>query len=222
MRMTLPAAALLGLLVALAPTGAAAQSSHDDSDRAVQGGGSLPEGWSVRPDGKGELKNVKVVTMGNGLHVTLGPAVILYRGAHNGSGPFHTLATFTQTKPLEHAEGYGLFFGGKSLDGPGQSYTYFLVRQDGSYLIKRRNGESTSDVTKGWVPSAAVKKPDAKGSSVNKLEIDAKKDPAKVKFLVNGEAVYTGDAKDLPVDGAVGMRVNHNLDLHIDGFDVHR
>jgi hypothetical protein len=220
MRMSLSTAALIAVLVAPAP--AAAQASHEDSDRAVQGGGTLPQGWSVRPDGKGEVKNVKVVPMGSGLHVTLGPAIILYRAANNGSGPFHTLATFTQTKPIEHAEGYGLFFGGKALDGPGQSYTYFLVRQDGSYLIKRRNGEATSDVTKGWVPSPAVKKPDAKGSSTNKLEIDAKLDPTKVKFLVNGQTVYTADAKDMPVDGAVGMRVNHNLDLHIDGFDVHR
>jgi hypothetical protein len=39
---------------------------------------------------------------------------------------------------------------------------------------------------------------------------------------VNGEPVYTLDAKATSTDGAVGLRVNHNLDLHIDGFDVHR
>jgi hypothetical protein len=222
MRVTLSTAALLALLVAPAAGQQQKPAPSDDSDRAVQGGGTLPAGWSVRPDGKGDRANVKVVTMGTGLHVTLGPAIILYRAANVGTGPMHTLATFTQTKRLEHAEGYGLFFGGKTLDGPGQSYTYFLVRQDGSYLIKRRAGEKTTDVTKGWVPSPAVKKPDAKGSSTNLLEIDAKEEPSKVRFLVNGQTVFTADAKDMPVDGAVGLRVNHNLDLHIEGFDVHR
>jgi len=34
--------------------------------------------------------------------------------------------------------------------------------------------------------------------------------------------VYTLDAKATDTRGSVGLRVNHNLDLHIDGFDVHR
>jgi hypothetical protein len=213
--------ALVALLSAPA-AGQQDQPASADSDRAVQGGGAVPEGWTVRPDGKADTKNVKVAPMGKGIHVTLGPAIILYRTSNTGKGPFHTLATFTQTKQIEHAEGYGLFFGGQALDGPEQSYTYFLVRQDGSYLVKRRSGEKTTDVSKGWVPSPAVKKLDAKGVSTNLLEVDNKKDPTKVKFLVNGQAVYTADAKDMAVDGAVGIRVNHNLDLHIDGFDVHR
>ncbi len=221
MRVTLSTAALVALLAAPA-AGQQAQADSADHDRPVQGGGTLPAGWTIRPDGKADTKNVKVASMGKGIHVTLGPAIILYRASNTGKGPFHTLATFTQTKPSEHAEGYGLFFGGQGLEGAGQSYTYFLVRQDGSYLVKRRNGEKTSDVSKGWVPSAAVKKPEAKGSSTNLLEVDNKTDPTKVAFLVNGEAVYSVDAKDVPVDGAVGIRVNHNLDLHIEGFDVHR
>lgn len=221
MRVTLSTVALVALL-AVPAAGQQEQPAAADSDRAVQGGGTVPEGWTVRTDGKADAKNVKVATMGKGMHVTLGPAIILYRASNTGSGPFHTLATFTQTKPIEHAEGYGLFFGGQGLDGPDQSYTYFLVRQDGNYLVKRRNGEKTTEVSKGWVPSPAVKKPDAKGASTNLLEVDAKKDPTKVKFLVNGQVVYTADAKDMAVDGAVGIRANHNLDLHIDGFDVHR
>ena len=99
---------------------------------------------------------------------------------------------------------------------------YFLVRQDGAYLIKRRDGEKTSEITKGWVADAAVKKPDAKGSVTNLLEIDHKGDPSKIVFLVNGKPVHTADAKSMDLDGVVGIRVNHNLDVHIEGFDVHR
>ena len=137
---------------------------------------AVPAGWTVRAD-RGDAKNAKVASMGKGLHVTTGPAIILYRSDTQGSGPFHTLATFTQTKPSEHAEGYGLFVGGQGLDGAGQKYMYFLVRQDGSYLIKRRDGEKTTDVSKGWVPHAAVKKPEGNGSATNLLEVDNKRDP---------------------------------------------
>jgi hypothetical protein len=216
MRSSLSAAALLAAL----SLPLAAQEHAPDPDHAQQGG-TVPAGWTVRAD-KGDASGAKIQTMGKGLHVTTGPAIILYRANTDGSGPFHTLATFTQTKPSKHPEGYGLFVGGKGLDGAAQQYVYFLVRQDGSYLIKRRDGEQTSDVSKGWVQSAAVKKPGAKGSATNLLEVDNKRDPTRVAFLVNGQEVYATDAKGMALDGIVGIRTNHNLDVHIEGFDVHR
>jgi opacity protein-like surface antigen len=214
MRSSLSAAALLALF-------AAPLTAQDHADHATAGGGAAPAGWTVRAD-RGDAKNAKTVTMGKGLHVTTGPAIILYRADTKGTGSFHTLATFTQTKPSEHAEGYGLFVGGQDLDGAAQKYIYFLVRQDGSYLIKRREGDKTSDVSKGWVQHAAVKKPVDKGAATNLLEVDNKRDPSRIAFLVNGQEVYATDAKGMALDGIVGLRVNHNLDLHVEGFDVHR
>src|SRR5512138_447001 len=224
--MRLPSAAgLLALVPALLLVPAARQAAaqeaashqHADPDKPVAGGGNLPDGWSARAD-EGGTTNAKVVTMGKGIHVTLGPAIILYRDAMKGSGPFHTLATFTQTKAPSHPEGYGLFFGGQALSGDGQHYTYFLVRGDGSYLIKRRDGKQTSQITQGWVASPAVHKADAKGVATNLLEVDHKRDPSKYVFLVNGEPVYTADAKSMDDNGIVGLRVNHNLDVHVEGF----
>jgi hypothetical protein len=43
-----------------------------------------------------------------------------------------------------------------------------------------------------------------------------------VTFLVNGKEVHGTEAKGMTLDGIVGLRVNHNLDVHIEGFDVHR
>jgi hypothetical protein len=201
---------------------ATGRRQHDKTDHAAGGAATVPAGWTVRADEKGKPKNVKVVSMGKGLHLTLGPAIILYRAEDDGSGPFHTLATFTQTKKTEHPEGYGLFFGGQDLTGAGQKYTYFLVRQDGSYLIKTRDGEKTSEITKGWVNHSSVHQPDAQGAATNMLEVDAKKDPAKVSFKVNGQTVQTVDASSLNLKGIVGIRANHHLDLHVEGFAVHR
>jgi hypothetical protein len=202
-----------------------AQSSSagkDDRDQPVQGGGALPAGWSARPDRDGKVSNVKFVTMEPGYHLTLGPATILYRQKDRANGPFHTLARFDQTKKLKHSEGYGLFMGGQSLAGNDQKYTYFLVRDDGSYLIKRRDGEKTTDISKGWTVHPAVKKGDAQGRASNLLEIDAKKNSNKVEFKVNGHAVHTTDAKTTDIKGVVGLRVNHNLDVHIQDFDLHQ
>src|SRR5689334_19959073 len=109
------AIALTGAARPLAAQESARATSHDDPDRTVRGGGSLPAGWSARADGNAGLGNVKVAPMGKGMHVTLGPAIILYRTGSAGSGPFHTLATFTQTRNPAHPEGYGLLYGGQAL-----------------------------------------------------------------------------------------------------------
>jgi hypothetical protein len=206
-----------GLLHGQTNSGAAA-----DRDQAVSGGGALPAGWSARNDEGTDLSNVKFVAMAPGYHITLGPATVFYRAEDRANGPFHTLAKFHQMKKLAHPEGYGLIFGGGSLAGATQRYVYFLVRGDGKYLVKRRDGEKTSEVSKGWTTSSAVKKADAEGKATNLLEIDAKQDPSKVSFKVNGTTVHTMDAKTVGTKGLVGLRVNHNLDLHVEDFAVHQ
>jgi len=217
-------AAFLGLSLVHAPSAPAQTSSaaKEDPDQPVQGGGALPSGWTARPDKDGQTANIKFVTMEPGYHLTLGPATILYREKDKAKGPFHTLAKFDQMKKLKHSEGYGLFMGGQSLAGKDQKYTYFLVRDDGSYLIKRRDGEKTSDISKGWVAHPSVKKANAAGEASNLLEIDAKQNPSKVEFKVNGQTVHAMNASDLNIKGIVGLRVNHNLDVHIQDFDLHQ
>jgi hypothetical protein len=214
---------LLPLFVVTHPLASQSDTARaDHPDQAVAGGGSLPTGWSARPDGEGSVKDIKFVVMEPGYHLTLGPATILYRQEDRVSGPFHTLATFHQMKKLEHPEGYGLIFGGQALAAKAQRYTYFLVRDDGTYLIKRREGEKTTEITKGWTAHPAVKKSDAQGKATNQLEIDAKQDPRKVAFKVNGQTVHTAEAKSMDLKGNVGIRANHNLDIHVEGFAVHR
>ncbi len=214
--------AFLAAAVVAATPLAAQKAATSDPDKAVAGGGTLPAGWSWRTDRDATTGNVKFAPMGKGYHVTVGPALILWREADKVDGRFHTLATFTQTKPAAHAEGYGFIVGGKDLKGAGQHYVYFLVRQDGKYLIKERNGAETKNITDGWVDHAAIQKPGEDGKSVNKLEVDGKASGDKVTFSVNGQVVHTMDPAQLDSSGIVGFRVNHNLDLHIDGFDIHR
>ena len=204
-------------LTALLTAPVLAQHQHDaDADKKVAGGGSLPSGWKARLDsGDKTLAGVKATPMGGGIHFMTGPAGIYYRPADKMTGAYEAHATFTQMEPAAHPEAYGLIIGGANLEGAGQKYTYFIVRQDGKFMIKRRAGAETPTVA-DWTDSAAIKKPDAKGQMINTLSIDVAKD--KVHFLVNGADVLTTDAEKVDVAGLAGLRVNHNLNLHVEGF----
>src|SRR5512135_3928361 len=205
-------------LAAMAAPLAAQQKA--DADKPAQGGGQLPAGWSARTDKDAPMTGVKIVPMGGGIHVTTGPAVILWRAEDAVMGDLHTVATFTQTKATEHPEAYGLFLAGKDLKGEGQTYTYFLVRQDGKFLVKTREGATTKNVTTGWTDSEAVAKADASGKTTNKLEIAVGTN--RVSFRANGKEVYSMPTTAGAMAGIVGLRVNHNLDVHIEGFAVHK
>ena len=209
---------LLLLTLAAAPLAAQQPKDMKDPDKAVQGGGTLPTGWSARTDRNAPLTNVKFVTMGTGLHATMGPAAIFWQPGDTATGDFHTLATFTQMKAPMHPEAYGLIIGGSDLSGAGQRYTYLIIRGDGKFMIKRRNGDSVSTVVP-WTANDAVIKAGADGKATNEVSIQVK--GGTVSFMVNGKEVHSGSAADFDTKGIVGLRVNHNLDVHIAGFAVH-
>jgi len=183
-----------------------------------------PKGWKVRvdrsasasdPDASGDIK---FITMGNGFHATNPQAAIYWNPSNTASGSYTLKGTFTLMKPSGHTNYYGLIFGGSGLEGAQQSYLYFVVAQNGTWLIKKREGESTSNVS-AKTPNDAVKKPDASGKSTNALEVRVGGD--KADFVVNGQVVHSEPKSALgTTDGIYGIRVNHLLEVHIDGFGV--
>ena len=208
--------AIVAMGMATLPLVAQDHQHAADPDKKVAGGGSLPAGWKGRVDsGDKALAGVKVTPMGAGIHFMTGPAGIYYKPVDKMTGAYEAHATFTQMEPAAHPEAYGLIIGGADLDGAGQKYTYFIVRQDGMFMVKRRAGTETPTVA-DWTANAAIKKPDAKGRMINTLSIDVATD--KVHFLVNGTDVLTTDAAKVDTAGIVGLRVNHNLNVHIEGF----
>src|SRR5256885_16397797 len=138
------------ILAAVSASPTVRLSAQADPDRAVAGGGGVPSGYHARTDRNAAMTNVKVATMGTGMHFTLGPAVIVWRDADAATGDYHVVASFTQTKAPMHPEAYGLFIGGHDLSAAGQGYTYFLVRGAGKFLIKRRIGDSPAGGNPGW------------------------------------------------------------------------
>lgn len=207
-------------LCGLAAPSLAAQA---DPDRAVTGGGAFPPGWNVRTERNAPLANVKFQTMGarGDLHTTVGPAAIYWRNQDTVSGDYHVVARLIQMKNPEHPEAFGLLIGGQNLADSTQRYTYFLIRPiDGKFSIRRRASYATRPTAVvEWTASDAIVKGDS-GEAANELSVQVQ--GGKAKFMVNGKEVYTGDAANLDVNGIVGYRVNHNLDVHLGPLGIHK
>ena len=108
--------------------------------------------------------------------------------------------------------------GGKDLDTPNQSYTYFTVAQNGTWLLKQRTGEATKDVLpRGANP--AVQQLDANGKATNTLEVRVGAD--KIDYVVNGTVVASTPKTAVNTDGIYGFRINHALpEVMITGLSV--
>jgi hypothetical protein len=200
-----------------------------DPDKLNTGGGVTAAGWKGRIDpqaakGGRTINQDKFVSMGSGFHATGGPAAIYWNPANNMTGNYTVTGTFTQTKAPAHPEAYGLILAGKDLETANQGYLYFLVRGDGKYLINHRANDSTVHKIVDWTASDALKAADANGKATNKLSVVV--GASKVSFLVNGTEVASRprsvfDGPDhAGTKGIAGLRINHNLDVHIDGFSA--
>jgi hypothetical protein len=185
-----------------------------------------PKGWLVRADRSTTASDpdaagaIKFVTMGTGFHATNPQAAVYWNPANTATAAYTLKGTFTLMKPSGHTNYYGLVFGGSDLGGPKQSYLYFLVAQDGTWLIKRRDGDAATSNVVPATPNAAVKKPDGSGKSTNALEVRVAAD--KISCVVNGTVVHTmpRSGQTATTDGIYGIRINHLLEVHVDGFAV--
>jgi len=203
--------ALITIVAALAAVTLAAQAG--------------PAGWKMRidrstnasdPDGTGPIK---FTAEGGAFHAVNPQAAVYWNPANSASGAYTIKGTFKLNQPSGHTNYYGLVFGGSALDGADQSYIYFMVAQDGTWLVKKRDGAQTPTVSPK-TPDDAVKKPGADGTSVNSLEVRVLSD--KVDYVVNGKVVYSTPKTGLTAktDGIYGIRVNHLLDVAISDFGM--
>jgi len=189
------------------------------------GAQATPSGWKLRvdesrsatdPDGSG---NIRFTAVGAGLRAVTPQAAVFWQPTSSASGVYTLKGSFLLNEPSNHTNYYGLVLGGRALDGAAQAYLYFVVAQDGSWLLKRRQGERATDL----VPEgrhAAIRRPDAQGRSVNDLEVRV--GATRVDFVVNGTTVHSMDKAGLETDGLYGFRVNHFLDVTVSGLSVAR
>lgn len=186
-----------------------APMSPSDPDVVAIGGTGVPNGYigkTDRPDQ--QLSGAKYAVSGSGWDVTTGPAHILYKRSDSASGAYTVSSTIDQLAGPAHPEAYGVFVGGKNLDGAGQQYLYFLARGTGEIMAKIREGDKTRNVL-AWQKQPAVPVANASGQGSYRLGIQVAGDS--VRFLVNGQPAAAVASAGLPTSGVYGIRINHNL-----------
>ena len=196
----------------------AAGALADDPDRATAGQG-VPSGFMGRTDRTTQnIADASYTARGGGrFEVKTGPAHILWAAEDTARGAFTVATTFEQLEAPTHPEAFGIFIGGRDLDGDDQTYTYLVVRGTGEYLIRVREGSGTRTVAP-WTANEAIPKQDAGGRATYRLAIRAAADS--VRFLVNGRQVTAVPSGTVPTDGIYGLRINHNLHVLADRVRV--
>ena len=189
----------------------------------------VPDGWEWRFDKSGadvsvgsdsESGDVFFVNMTPGWHITTGPAGIYYHVDNKAEGDF-TLDSkiyLFDTKG-RNREAFGLFIGGQDLKSDDQSYVYFLLRNTGEYLIKKRTGSETSTI-KGWTKTDAMTMFTEETESTAENDFQVKVAGDEIVFSLNGEVLSSMEKGDLNTDGHYGFRVNHSINLHISSLKL--
>ena len=159
----------------------------------------------TRPDA---VPTIDFAAVEGGFQLSTGPAVVLWQDADTVRAPFTTSGTFTLLEPSSHASYYGIVYGAVRLQNVRQSYLYFLIAQNGTYVIKHRAEERVTEIV-GRTEHPAIVRPGRDGRSVNELEVRA--GATDLEFVVNGTVVSTLPRRGLTARaaGSYGVRVNH-------------
>lgn len=213
----------------------AISSAQADASRPVAGGGISAPGWMGKIDAReaqngAKLEDSKLVTMGAGLHVTTGPAVVYWNPANTASGNYTVEATFAEREFMglnDHPHPYGIVIAGNNMGTDEQSYLYCAAYGNGNFIV-RGFGPAAFQMNGGRQGQAheAVNKAAAKGQPVTQ-KIAIKVSDDKVECIINDKVAGTYAKSDLvaagklkSTDGIYGIRFGHNTDAHVSGLTM--
>lgn len=183
----------------------------------------LAGGYLIRVDsGRSDPGQFVLDQEAQGIHIMTGPGGVAWRPVDTvGSGDFRAQATLTvRDAPIGYREGFGIFVGGRHLDGPDLEYTSLLVRPNGDFQVRRRHGTATQLLV-DWTPHASVQRVVQPGDApVDTLVVDVSNGEA--RFLVNGAVVHRGSLAEIRPYGSIGVRIDHRLDARILSWSVDR
>lgn len=172
-------------------------------------GDALAAGWSLRPDAVDERSDPgRFVLDGEVIEAKAGPNATLWHPQSSAKGDYRVSVRVTHLDSGVHPHGAGLTLGGSDVLGPGQSYTYFLVRCDRKFLIKTRSGGETAEVL-GWTEHEAVAPENDLGVMDNLLTVEVRGEV--VRFSINGKEVHRAQRGKLPLNGRLGLRLVHDI-----------
>jgi hypothetical protein len=190
----------------------------------------VQSGWKVRADGGQNVSapdatpQLTFNVSGKGFQMAGGSAGIFFDPSHMAKGVYSVKATFTLLKPSATTTDFGLFFGGRELEGEAPTYVYFTIAQDGAFQLRHRAGTAINEIDKSL--HFAILRPDASGRMSNTLEVQVA--PTAVSYLINGAVVHatpsgagTGSyTEGEKTHGIAGIRIDGAVDLLVQGFEV--
>ena len=174
------------------------------------------DGWQLRVDRStnaadpDDVPEVEVSEMNGALRIATGPAAVVWGTDSQAMGEYMLSGTFVLERPSDHNNYYGLVFGGGDLESASQNYLYFLVSQNGMFLVKHRANDETVHTIFGATEHEAINRPES-GTSSNELAVRV--GATSIDFIANGTIVHTEAREGMAsrTDGVYGVRVNHRI-----------
>ncbi len=174
------------------------------------------DGWQLRVDRStnaadpDDVPEVDVSEMDGKLRVATGPAAVVWDDDSKAMGEYMLSGTFVLERPSDHNNYYGLVFGGADLGTSSQNYLYFLISQNGMFLVKHRANDEAVHTIVGATEHEAINQPEGDTSS---NELAVRVGSTSIDFIVNGTIVHTEAREGMAsrTDGVYGVRVNHRI-----------
>ncbi len=155
------------------------------------------------------------VQMAPGWHITTRPGALMYDPTFEATGRY-SLESVQILFPGTSQSGYGLFFGGRELDGPAARYLTFFVRRDGHVAVEARRNATTTTLS-SWTSAPAIHRVTGDSTARNVLRVTVARDS--LLFEVNAVRVAALPRTDLMADGHFGFRTGPDLNLHVTTLD---
>jgi hypothetical protein len=174
----------------------------------------------LAPGSKMEPGSWVFVQMPPGWHITTGPGVLLYPTANGDVSGNFSIEADIFLFPESSAEEYGLFLGGRDIEGSATpAYLAFVLRADGHAAILRRAGGQTTALA-DWQRHDAILVKHEKETAKNVIRVDV--DTVNLTMTVNGAKVLSVSRAAVETDGRIGFRVGKDVNLHVSTFNVTR
>ena len=206
-------------------------AAQEEAVRSASGGVTAP-GWQggvdARAAAQGQtIKDTKLATEGDLLHVTTGPAANFWNPANTAKGDYTVKATFNEPKYMnlnDHPHPYGVFIGGNDLGTDHQSLLYCEAYGNGTFIVRGFGPDPFQMNGRSGEENAAVHKAAGQNQPVTQdVAMSVKGD--NVTCSVNGTVVATytkaqvvGPGKLKSTDGVYGIRFAHNTDGTVKGL----
>ena len=205
--------AAIAAAILVMPLALSAQSGHNLE---------RPEHWKVRYDGSDEAAERSFVVMRPGWHVYAGSGSLLWDPGRFASGNYavkSTIYLFPEGDPERSGSTrvdtpFGLFLGGRGLEGDEPTYVSFQIDNAGRFRIAEHTGDGVEDLVP-WTgdDALAVLADPATSPAENALEVDVRGE--QTIFYIGGETVARLASEDLDLSGVVGLVAGEGLSLHI-------